>query len=149
MDGELTIRVRAPFDTVVAWVVESLREHGFGVLTSIDVRETLRVKLDQRIEPFVILGACNPALASRALAIDRRVGLLLPCNVVVRAEDGRVVVEAMQPQQLVDVTGLVQLEPVASEASRRLAAALQTVADVARTAAADQLPPQAARGVGR
>jgi uncharacterized protein (DUF302 family) len=135
MDDRLAVRVSAPFDRVVAWVTESLREQGFGVLTSIDVQETMRAKLDRHTEPFIILGACNANLAWQALTVDRRVGLLLPCNVVVRAEDDRVVVEAMQPELLAEATGLIQLEPIAKEARRRLAAALQAVADVARALA--------------
>ena len=92
----------------------------------------LRAKLDVRIEPFVIFGACNPTLVWQALDIDRRVGVLLPCNVVVRVEAGRVVVEAMEPRTLVDVTGAAQLQQLSAEAHRRLSTALHAVANVAR-----------------
>jgi uncharacterized protein (DUF302 family) len=132
MEYATAIRVRAPFEKVLAWVIESLREQGFGVLTTIDVRETLRAKLGTRMEPYVILGTCSPSLVRQALDVDRRAGALLPCNVVVRADDGQVAVEAVRPEMLVDVTGRPELEPVAAEAGRRLAAALSTVYDVAR-----------------
>jgi uncharacterized protein (DUF302 family) len=132
MDEALSVRVRAPFDKAVAWVTEALREQGFGVLTTIDVQDTMRAKLGVSMERFVILGACNPTLAWRALNLERRVGLMLPCNVVVRAEDGYLVVEALEPQALVDVTGVAELQPLATEARQRLSAALHAVADVAR-----------------
>jgi uncharacterized protein (DUF302 family) len=102
------------------------------VLTTIDVQETMLAKLRVSMERFVIFGACNPSLAWRALDIDRRVGLVLPCNVVVRAADGDVVVEALAPQALVDVSGMAELQPLATEARERLGAALHAVADVAR-----------------
>jgi uncharacterized protein (DUF302 family) len=132
MEYGMAIRARAPFEKVVAWVTESLREQGFGVLTKIDVQETLRAKLGVRIDRYLILGACNPVLARQALQIDPQVGLLLPCNVVVRADGEEVLVEAVQPDVLVDVTGRPELEPVAAEARRRLATALAAVFAVAR-----------------
>jgi uncharacterized protein (DUF302 family) len=132
MENGLSVRVRAPFEKAVAFVTEALREQGFGVLTTIDVQETMLAKLRLPMERFVILGACNPSLAWRALDIDRRVGLMLPCNVVVRAADGDVVVEALAPQALVDVTGRAELEPLATDARQRLSAALHAVADVVR-----------------
>lgn len=132
MDDALSVSVRAPFDKVLAWVTEALREQGFGVLTTIDVQDTMRTKLEKPMERFVILGACNPTLAWRALDIDRRVGLALPCNVVVRVADRNVVVEALEPQALVDVTGVEELRPLATEARQRLSTALHAVADVAR-----------------
>jgi uncharacterized protein (DUF302 family) len=92
----------------------------------------MRARLGIPMERFVILGACNPTLAWRALDVDRRVGLVLPCNVVVRIADGHVVVEALEPQALVDVTGVAQLQPLATEARERLSTALHAVADVAR-----------------
>jgi uncharacterized protein (DUF302 family) len=105
----------------------ALKDQGFGVLTEIDVQATLRDKLGEEMEDYLILGACNPPLAHRALEVDRRIGLLLPCNVVVRADGDDTVVEALDPQVMVGVSGQSALEPVADEAARRLAAALDTL----------------------
>ena len=86
------IRLRGGFADTVVRVREALKDQGFGVLTEIDVQATLKEKLGEDMEPYLILGACNPPLAHRALAVDRRIGLLLPCNVVVRAEGDSTIV---------------------------------------------------------
>ncbi len=91
------------------------------------MQATLRAKLGEEMEDYLILGACNPPLAHRALGVDRRIGLLLPCNVVVRSEDGQTVVEALDPQVMVRVTGRPELAPVADEAAVRLRAALEAL----------------------
>ena len=122
------VRTDAPFDATVAQVREALKAQGFGVLTEIDVQATLRAKLGEQMEDYVILGACNPPLAHRALAHDRQIGLLLPCNVVVRTQDSQTVVEALDPMTMVGVTGEESLRPVATEAATRLRAALAAVA---------------------
>ena len=118
----------------------AVREQGFGVLTEIDVRATLREKIDEEVEDYLILGACNRRLAHRALGVDRQVGLLLPCNVVVRAEvtaDGeQTVVEAIDPATMVTVTGERALAPVAEEAARLLRAALDTLTRAGQSAPA-------------
>ncbi|GAC47945.1 DUF302 domain-containing protein [Gordonia aichiensis] len=118
------------FDDAVARTRAALSEQGFGVLTEIDVAATLKKKLDEDIEPYLILGACNPTLAHRALGVDRQIGLLLPCNVVVRANrevSGEVVVEAMNPDIMVAVTDAPGLPDVAAEASTRLKAAIAAI----------------------
>ena len=127
MDYGMTTRLRAPFAQTVERVRAALTDQGFGVLTEIDVRATLHDKLGEEMEDYLILGACNPPLAHRALEADRRIGLLLPCNVVVRADGDQTVVEALNPQVMVGVSGQAALEPVADEATRRLAAALDTL----------------------
>jgi uncharacterized protein (DUF302 family) len=127
MDYGMTTRLRAPFAETVERVRAALQDQGFGVLTEIDVRATLRDRLGEEMEDYLILGACNPPLAHRALQTDRRIGLLLPCNVVVRSDGGETVVEALDPQVMVSVSGQPELEPVADEATRRLAAALGTL----------------------
>lgn len=123
------VTLAAPFDEAVRRTREALAGQGFGVLTEIDVRATLKARLDADMEPYLILGACNPALAHRALAADRSIGLLLPCNVVVRGTpEGGTVVQALDPDVMVRLTGLPELEPVADDARRRLDAALDSLA---------------------
>jgi uncharacterized protein (DUF302 family) len=112
------------FADAVSRVRAALREQGFGVLTEIDVTATLRAKLGEQIEDYMILGACNPPSAYAALGVDRSIGLLLPCNVVVRAAGAGTIVEALDPQVMVTVTERPELKPVADEVARRLASAL-------------------------
>ena len=124
MDYGITVRTDLPFAEAAARVRAALREQGFGVLTEIDVQATLREKLGEEMGEYLILGACNPPLAHRALATDISIGLLLPCNVVIRAESGQTVVEALDPMTMVAVTGEPTLTAVAEEATGRLRAAL-------------------------
>ena len=127
----LSTFVHTTFADAVARTPQALAEQGFGVLTEIDVKATLKSKLGVEMEDYLILGACNPALAHHALEVDRQIGLLLPCNVVVRTDtsaDGCVLIEAVNPQMLVDVTGEPQLAGLAAEVSTKLHAALHTLA---------------------
>ena len=112
------------FADAVSRVRAALREQGFGVLTEIDLTATLRAKIGEQIEDYIILGACNPPSAYAALGVDRSIGLLLPCNVVVRAAGAGTIVEALDPQVMVTLTGRPELKPVADEVGRRLARAL-------------------------
>lgn len=121
------IDIDLDYDTAVTATKEALQDQGFGVLTEIDVRQTLKEKLDVDTDPQLIIGACNPQLAHRALEIDRRVATLLPCNVVVRVEDGRTVVEALDPRIMADMSGSPELGAVADDAARRIRAALDTI----------------------
>ncbi|MBC6445921.1 DUF302 domain-containing protein [Actinokineospora xionganensis] len=128
MKYDLSVMLDLPYETAVAEVRAALKEQGFGVLTEIDVKATMREKLDADIEPYVILGACNPSLAYRALEVDRMIGLLLPCNVVVRADGAdRTLVQALDPRVMIDVPEREELRPVAEEAGTRIRAALQTL----------------------
>ena len=87
-----------PFDEAISATTESLKRHGFGVLTEIDVKETLKKKLDVDFRPYRILGACNPKMAYRALQAEDKIGTMLPCNVIVQQrEDGRIEVSAVDP----------------------------------------------------
>lgn len=135
MSIALSTTVRAPFADAVARTRAALAAEGFGVLTEIDMKATLTAKLGQdagdELGDYLILGACNPPLARRAVGVDRQIGLLLPCNVVVRgnpAEDGTVLVEAMNPQLLVQVTDQPELQPVADEVTAKLQAAIDSLA---------------------
>jgi uncharacterized protein (DUF302 family) len=130
----MTIRTPVPFAEAVTRVREALQAQGFGVLTEIDVQATLHDKLGQDIEDYLILGACNPPLAHQALDADRRIGLLLPCNVVVRTAGGQTVIEALNPQIMAEVTGQPSLQPVADEATSKIRAALDSLKDNGRPA---------------
>ncbi|HUY46749.1 MAG TPA: DUF302 domain-containing protein [Streptosporangiaceae bacterium] len=123
----ITIRTAAPFAEAAARVRDALKAQGFGVLTEIDVQATLREKLGQDMAEYLILGACNPPLAHRALAIDPSIGLLLPCNVVIRASAGETIIEALDPQTMVTVAGQPALQAVADEAAGRLRAAMDSL----------------------
>lgn len=126
----LATTMRTTFDDAVARTREALAEQGFGILTEIDVKATLKEKLGEDMEDYLILGACNPPLAHRAVDIDRQIGLLLPCNVVVRADrdnDGTTIVEAMNPDVLVEVTGEPALREVADDVTKRLQAVIDTL----------------------
>ena len=126
----LSTTVHTSFDQAVQRTREALAQNGFGVLTEIDMKATLKAKLGTDMENYMILGACNPPLAHRAVTVDRQIGLLLPCNVVVRADptDQNTVIEAMNPRLLVEVTGEAGLEPVADEVAAKLQAAIDSLA---------------------
>ncbi|HVX19302.1 MAG TPA: DUF302 domain-containing protein [Acidimicrobiales bacterium] len=115
------------YEAAIDAIKDALQGQGFGTLTEIDVRSTLKAKLDVDTAPQLIIGACNPHLAHRALTADPRVATLLPCNVVVRVEGDQTVVEALDPQVMAEVSGDPQLRQVAEEAARRIATALDTL----------------------
>ncbi|MGN6131613.1 MAG: DUF302 domain-containing protein [Nocardioidaceae bacterium] len=124
----LSTTVARPYPETVAAVRAALGDRGFGVLTEIDLAATLKSKLDVDLPPQVILGACRPPLAHQALQTEPSVGLLLPCNVVVRSLDEQnTLVEAVDPQTMVTMTDNEDLKPVADEAARRLTAALESL----------------------
>jgi uncharacterized protein (DUF302 family) len=122
--------VNLPYEQAVERTRVALKEQGFGVLTEIDVRQTMKAKLDVDFRPYVILGACNPPLAHRALSADLGIGLLLPCNVVVYDNgDGRSTVEVMDPEAALGLVGdNPEIAAVASEARTRLRQALDALA---------------------
>lgn len=116
-----TLAHQAAKDAVTA----ALADEGFGILSEIDVAATLKRKLGLDVPPYVILGACNPQFASRALAAEPRIGALLPCNVVVRDDaTGRTFVEAMDPQAVMALVQRPDVDPIAAEVKARLQRAL-------------------------
>ena len=124
----IAVTVDQPFGQTLTATRDALATQGFGVLTEIDMQATLKAKLGVDIAPQVILGACRPPLAHAALQAEPSIGLLLPCNVVVRAMDAdRTRVETIDPAIMVSVTGNPDLQPVATEARTRLTAALHSL----------------------
>jgi uncharacterized protein (DUF302 family) len=121
MSYHFSKRLDVPFDQAVARVIEALKREGFGVLTDIDVRATLKSKLGENFRPYRILGACNPQLAYRALRLEDKIGTMLPCNVIVQEyQGGSVEVSAVDPvasMQAIDNAGLAE---VAKEVQARL-----------------------------
>jgi len=128
MSYAISTTVDQPYDAVVTQVRAALDDQGFGILTEIDVKATMKAKLDADVPPQVILGACRPPLALAALQAEPSIGLLLPCNVVVRALDAdTTAVEAVDPQTMVSMTANPELQTVADDATRRLTAALTSL----------------------
>lgn len=107
---------------------EKLSDHGFGVLSEIDVQEKLQKKLDIEFQEYTILGACSPSHAHEALQGETELGLLLPCNVIVYREDGKVYVSAVDPEKLLDVAENEELDPIATEIKGKLESAVEEVA---------------------
>jgi uncharacterized protein (DUF302 family) len=117
-----------PFETVVGEVIEGLRAQGFGVLTDIDIQGTLKAKIGAEMPKYRILGACNPQLAYEALQVEDKLGVLLPCNVIVReTHEGQVEVAAVDPVVAMERTGNLVLGPTAEEVRQRLMAAVSAI----------------------
>jgi uncharacterized protein (DUF302 family) len=121
--------VALPFEQAIARTREALSVEGFGILSEIDVRATLKKKLQVEFRPYTILGACNPALAHRALTAERDIGVLLPCNVVVYEGDdpGESVIAAVDPEVSLGRVGNTELAPLAQEVKQRLGRVLDAV----------------------
>jgi uncharacterized protein (DUF302 family) len=125
----IKITIPLPYSAAVRRTTDALKDQGFGVLTTIDVRQTLKEKLNRSFREYVILGACNPPLADRALNAELEIGLLLPCNVIVyEAGPDTSVVAVMAPRAALDIVGdNPELSKVAFEADQRLRAALTAI----------------------
>ena len=123
----ITRTVDTPFAETIDRVTTALAAEGFGILTTIDVQATMKKKLDLDVAPYVILGACNPNLASKGLEIEPELGVLLPCNVIVREDGARVVVSAMEPLAAMRLAGNEAIEPIATEARERIERAMGAI----------------------
>lgn len=121
-----------PFELALDRTRKALAREGFGILSEIDMATALKRKLDVTFRPYVILGACNPQLAHRALTIEHELGLLLPCNVVVYADDeqGNSVVAALDPVETLSLSGSEELRPLAEEIRTRLERVLKEVSEI-------------------
>jgi uncharacterized protein (DUF302 family) len=124
-----SMKLTLDFSEAVPKMKEAFAAQGFGTLTEIDVQATLQAKVGAHMEPYIILGACNPQLAHRALEVTRDIGLLLPCNVVIRQDDGGVTVQALDSSLIATLSGDPALQPIANDAARRIDAALDSLAD--------------------
>jgi len=121
--------VELTYEETIARVTETLKTQGFGILTEIDVKQTLKKKLDKDVAPYVILGACNPPLAHQALTEEQDIGLLLPCNVVVYedTESGNTVVGAIDPEAMVQITARDDMKEFAAAVKQKLTEAIKAV----------------------
>lgn len=128
VEYSLAIETDRDFDEVLAATRAALADEGFGVLTEIDVKATMKAKLDVDRDEYVILGACNPSLAHQALEAEPELGVLLPCNVVVYRTGGRTRVSAVAAEQMLGMVGNEKLTPVAGEVAQRLDRVLAAIA---------------------
>ena len=131
LDSSYTLSdtTQLPFDEAVERVRAELAKEGFGVLCEIDLRATLKEKLGVDSEPYLILGACNPPLAHRALEAEPEVGVLLPCNVVVYEREGESHISAVDPERMLSIVDNEQLVGVAAEVKERLGAVVSRAAN--------------------
>jgi uncharacterized protein (DUF302 family) len=128
----LGVEVELPFDQAKSIVIDALRDQGFGILTEIDVTKTMKEKLGADFPRYVILGACNPALAHEALEKDMNLGMLLPCNVVVRQENHSFLISVLDPLVMSRMSGAPGIEEIALKARRNLEVALERAFDAFR-----------------
>ncbi len=128
-DYGISIKLGISYEQAVAAVTEALKSEGFGVLTEIDVKATLKKKLDVDFRKYVILGACNPPLAHKALSTELEIGLLLPCNVIVYEEGDGAVVAAIDPIAAMGVVGNPELESMAEQVNAKLKSVMDSLKD--------------------
>ena len=119
-DYGISVKLGITYKQAVEAAKEALKSEGFGVLTEIDVKATLKKKLDMDFREYIILGACNPSLAHKALQTEQNIGLLLPCNVIVYEDGGGSVVSAIAPMEAMGVVDNLELEPIAKQVDEKL-----------------------------
>ncbi len=123
-------QVKKPFDEVVSKITESLKRQGFGIITSIDMKQTLKEKINVDFRDYKILGACNPQFAHKALTLEPHIGVMLPCNVVVQQrENGPVEVSAINPMETMDKTLSADMKELAAEVGQRLKLAIDELGE--------------------
>ena len=127
MNYGMSKTIERPFDEVNAEVRSALAEQGFGIVSEIDMQATLHNKIGVEIDPQIILGACNPKYAYRSMQAEPSIGLLLPCNVVIRKTDAGTVVEMINPEMMVQITDNPEMKQIADEVTEMLAAALASL----------------------
>ena len=128
MSYHLSKKISVSFKQAIEKVTEELKKEGFGILTEINVKETIKKKLDKDFLKYIILGACNPSLAYQALMSETEIGLLLPCNVIVyERQDGKVVVSAQEPEAALSIVGNQAVAPMAKEAHERLVRVIESL----------------------
>jgi uncharacterized protein (DUF302 family) len=128
-DYGIRTRLDIPYEQAIEATTDALQAEGFGVLTEIDVRATLKKKLDADFRRYIILGACNPQLANRALNAELEIGLLLPCNVIVYEDGDGSVVSIADPNVMMQAAENPELEPMAREARERLGRVLEALSN--------------------
>ncbi|UCE12557.1 MAG: DUF302 domain-containing protein [Candidatus Heimdallarchaeota archaeon] len=127
VDYEISTILNDEYDVVVERTVKALKEEGFGVLTKIDVKKTLKEKLNVDFERYMILGACNPPFAKKALELEREIGLLLPCNVIVQELEEGTKVAAVDPEKMFEMIGNPQVKPIAKEVRTKLQRVIHSI----------------------
>ena len=119
--------VELPFEQTIERVTEELKKEGFGVLTTIDVKDTLKKKIDVDFKKYTILGACNPPIAHKSLQTEEEIGLLLPCNVIVYEKDDKTKVSMFDPMLMTNIVDNEKMEPIAKEVKEKLQRVLAEV----------------------
>lgn len=127
-DYGIRTTLNTSYEEAIPKITDALKKEGFGILTEINVKETIKKKLDKEFPKYIILGACNPQLAYQALTVETEIGLLLPCNVIVYEKEGKTVVSAQDPEAALSVVGNEKIAPVAKEARERLSRAIRSLA---------------------
>jgi uncharacterized protein (DUF302 family) len=127
MNYGFTKQVNIPYDQAIEKVTEELKKEGFGVLTTIDVKDTLKKKIDVDFHKYIILGACNPSLAHRGLTAEQELGLLLPCNVIVYEKDNKTTVSVFDPRIMSQIIDNKEVHKVADEVEVKLKRVLEAI----------------------
>ena len=127
-DYGIRTTLNVSYEEAIPKVTEALKKEGFGILTEINVKETIKKKLDKDFPKYIILGACNPQLAYQALTSETEIGLLLPCNVIVYEKEGKTVVSAQDPAAALSIVGNDKIAPIAKEAKERLERVIRSLA---------------------
>lgn len=122
-------QINASFEETIEKTKEELQKEGFGVLTEIDVKATLKKKLDVEFDNYVILGACNPPFAYKALQVEKAIGLMLPCNVIVYEQEGKTVVSTILPTVAMSMVGNENLKAIAEEIEEKLKRVVDNISD--------------------